>query len=75
MGVITVLNGGHPWLICNPVDQDDLDRFLSASAAHAVGSGFSSRTAAQTELRRWTAACMLHVRAGGDLDKFFGIPA
>jgi hypothetical protein len=75
MPIITVLNDGHPWLICMPADNQDLQSFLSVSSVYATGAGFTHRQATPGEAAKWSAACALHVRNGGNADSFFGIPA
>ena len=75
MDYTTIDNNGQPWLICIPSDQDDLDRFMSASREFEVGSGFAPRKATPPEAAKCAAARAIHLFGGGDYDKFFGIPA
>jgi hypothetical protein len=73
MGYITILIGTQPWIVCIPTDKGDLDRFLKASAALAVGGALTHRPATPAETAKCSAARALHIYAGGAADKFFGI--
>lgn len=75
MGYTTIDNDGKPWLICIPLDQGDLDRFMDASREFEVGSGFAPRQATSPEAAKCKAARAIYLYGGGDYDKFFGIPA
>ena len=71
MRIITVENDGIPWVVCAPADSGEVQRFLDASAASAVGSGFDTRPATPKEASRWSAEHALHVFNGGESDAFF----
>lgn len=75
MGYVTIENNGTPWVICRPTDKDDLQKFLDLSQDAAGPIGFLTRAANADEVRKCSAALMLHVRDGGNVDSFFGIPA
>lgn len=75
MSIITIENNGKPWVICQPSDPGDLERFLDASAASAVGSGFAKRQATAAEISKFTADLCIHRFRGGEPHNFFATSA
>ena len=75
MAITTIDNNGAPWVICDPTDPGDLQRFLDASSASATGKGFTTRPANPREIGKFTRDFTLHTFNGGEHDHFFGTEA
>ncbi|WP_148293739.1 hypothetical protein [Azospirillum sp. B4] len=72
MNPIIILKNGTPWLVAQPTDQADLDRFLLAANSNPAET-HTTAPASPAQAAKIAAARIIHGLAGRDPDMLFGV--